>query len=80
VITERGPKTPKALKEGMTVVALPMVRSHGGIHLTGLSPLAPGAYAERVLAQASVTLPVPNGLSADVAALTEPILPGTSSG
>lgn len=73
VITERGPKTPKALKEGMTVVALPMVRSHGGIHLTGLSPLAPGAYAERVLAQASVTFPVPNGLSADVAALTEPM-------
>jgi len=73
VITERGPKTPKALKEGMTVVSFPMVRSHGGVHLTGLSPLAPGAYAERVLVEASLTFPVPNGLSADIAALTEPM-------
>ncbi len=73
VITERGPKTPKALKEGMTVVSFPMVRSHGGVHLTGLSPLAPGAYAERVLVEASMTFPVPNGLSADIAALTEPM-------
>lgn len=73
VVTERGPKTPKALKEGTTVVSFPLVRSHGGVHLTGLSPLAPGAYAERVLVEASLTFPVPNGLSADTAALTEPM-------
>lgn len=73
VITERGPKTPKGLKEGMTVVSFPLVRSHGGVHLTGLSPLAPGAYAERVLVEASLTFPVPNGLSAEIAALTEPM-------
>ena len=73
VITDRGPKTPKALKEGLTVVSFPLVRAHGRVHLTGLSPLAPGGYAERVLAEASVTFPVPNGLSADIAALTEPM-------
>ncbi|MGI9126153.1 MAG: zinc-binding dehydrogenase [Mycobacterium sp.] len=73
VITERGPKTPKNLKEGMTVVSFPLVRAHGRVHLTGLSPLAPGGYAERVLAEASLTFPVPNGLSADLAALTEPM-------
>ena len=73
VITERGPKTPKGLKEGMTVVSFPLVRTHGGAHLTGLSPLAPGGYAERVLVEASLTFPVPNGLSADIAALTEPM-------
>jgi threonine dehydrogenase-like Zn-dependent dehydrogenase len=73
VIAERGPKTPKGLKEGMTVVAFPLVRSNGGVHLTGLSPLAPGAYAERVLVEASLTFPVPNGLPADIAALTEPM-------
>jgi threonine dehydrogenase-like Zn-dependent dehydrogenase len=73
VITERGPKTPRKLREGMTVVSFPLVRSHGGVQLTGLSPLAPGGYAERVLVEASLTFPVPNGLSADIAALTEPM-------
>lgn len=73
VITDRGPKSPKALKEGMTVVSFPLVRAHGGVQLTGLSPLAPGGYAERVLVEASMTFAVPNGLSADIAALTEPM-------
>ncbi|MGV0993195.1 MAG: zinc-binding dehydrogenase [Mycobacterium sp.] len=73
VIAERGPKTPKALRAGMTVVSFPLVRAHGGVQLTGLSPLAPGGYAERVLVEASLTFPVPNGLSVDIAALTEPM-------
>lgn len=73
VITERGPKTPKGLREGMTVVSFPLVRSRGDVHLTGLSPMAPGGYAERVLVEASLTFPVPNGLPADTAALTEPM-------
>lgn len=73
VICERGPKTPKGLKAGMTVVSFPLVRSHGGVHLTGFSPKAPGAYAERVLVEAAMTFPVANGLSSDIAALTEPM-------
>jgi threonine dehydrogenase-like Zn-dependent dehydrogenase len=73
VITERGSKTPKKLKEGMTVVSFPLVRTHGAVQLTGLSPLAPGGYAERVLVEASLTFLVPNGLSAELAALTEPM-------
>jgi threonine dehydrogenase-like Zn-dependent dehydrogenase len=40
---------------------------------TGLSAGAPGAYAEQVLVQEAMMLPVPNGLPADVAALTEPM-------
>ena len=70
VIAERGPKVPKALKEGMTVVSFPLVRAHGGVQLTGLSPLAPGGYADQVLAEASITFPVPNGLAVDTAAMT----------
>jgi len=73
VIAGRGPKSPKSLKEGMTVVSFPLVRSHGAVQLTGLSPLAPGAYAEQVLVEASLTFPVPNGLSVDRAAMTEPM-------
>lgn len=73
VVTERGPKTPKSLKIGTRVVSFPMVRAHGGVQLTGLSPLAPGGYADRVLVEASLTFPVPNGLSMELAALTEPM-------
>jgi len=73
VIAERGRKTPKALKVGTRVVSFPLVRANGGVHLTGLSPLAPGGYAEQVLVQAAMTFAVPNGLSLDIASLTEPM-------
>ncbi len=73
VIAERGPRTPRGLREGMRVVSFPLVRAHGGIQLTGLSPLANGGYAERVLTEASLTFAVPNGLPLDIAALTEPM-------
>ena len=73
VIAERGPKAPRGLKTGMTVVSFPLVRVGGAVHLTGLSPRAPGGYAERVLVEAALTFPVPNGLPARTAALTEPM-------
>ncbi|HNA49999.1 MAG TPA: zinc-binding dehydrogenase [Mycobacterium sp.] len=73
VVAERGAKAAKAFKIGTRVVSFPMVRSHGGVQLTGLSPFAPGGYAEQVLVEASMTFPVPNGLSMDIAALTEPM-------
>src|SRR4029077_13642601 len=41
--------------------------------LTGLSVHAPGAYAEEVLAEESLMMAVPNGLSPAVAALTAPL-------
>ena len=37
---------------------------------------APGAYAEQMLVQESLMMPVPNGLDTDVAALTEPMSVG----
>jgi threonine dehydrogenase-like Zn-dependent dehydrogenase len=72
-VAERGRRVAKEFKVGTTVVSFPLVRASGGVHLTGLSPLAPGAYAEQVLAEASMSFVVPNGLSSDVAALTEPM-------
>lgn len=73
VVAERGAKTPRGLAAGTRVVSFPMVRSGGAVQLTGLSPLAPGGYAEQVLVEAAMTFAVPNGLSLDVAALTEPM-------
>jgi threonine dehydrogenase-like Zn-dependent dehydrogenase len=72
-VVDHGPRTNRRLKPGTTAVSLPMVRAGGRVHPTGLSEHAPGGYAERVLAQEALTLPVPNGLPARVAALTEPM-------
>ena len=58
---------------GDRVVALPIVRASGGVHPTGLSAFAPGAYAEQVVVESSLAMKVPNGLATDVAALTEPL-------
>ena len=73
VVAEVGGRAPKGLKVGTPVVSFPMVRGHGGVQMTGLSPLAPGGYAEQVLVEAAMTFAVPNGLPLDVAALTEPM-------
>lgn len=72
-IAERGRKVGKEFTTGKTVVSFPLLRSQGGVHLTGLSPVAPGAYAEQVLAESAMTFVVPNGLDAATAALTEPM-------
>ncbi|WP_225726024.1 MULTISPECIES: zinc-binding dehydrogenase [unclassified Nocardia] len=72
-IAEYGPGCRKRWPTGTPVVALPIVRQGREPHLVGLSAAAPGAYAEQVVAQESMTLPIPNGLSAEHAALTEPM-------
>jgi len=73
VVADRGPRTRGRFKAGTRVVAMPLLRVEGTVHTTGLSAAAPGAYAERSLIQESLTFAVPNGLSAEVAALTEPM-------
>ena len=73
VVADRGRKAGKEFKPGTTVVSFPLLRAHGGVHLTGLSPKAPGGYAEQVLAEAALTFVVPNGLDPSTAALTEPM-------
>ena len=72
-VAERGRKTGKEFAPGTTVVSFPLVRAQGGVHLTGLSPAAPGAYAEQVLVESAMTFAVPNGLDPATAALTEPM-------
>lgn len=72
-VLDYGPGSERKLKPGTRVVAQPVLRIGSEIHLAGLSPLATGGYAERMLLQESALVPVPNGLSADLAALTEPM-------
>ena len=72
-VADYGPRTRGAWSEGTPVVSLPMIRMGEKVQMTGLSAKAPGAYAERVLVQESLTMVVPNGLAPETAALTEPM-------
>ncbi|MGH2927567.1 MAG: zinc-binding dehydrogenase [Solirubrobacteraceae bacterium] len=75
-IAEHGRDCRRRLAAGTRVVALPLRRRGAEVHAIGLSAAAPGAYAERVVTEEALTLKVPNGLSADTAALTEPLAIG----
>lgn len=74
IVAERGRGS--RIAEGTPVVSFPLLRRGGEVHATGLSAAAPGAYAERVLVEDALSLPVPNGLDPEVAALTEPLAVG----
>jgi len=68
-----GPGCREAWPVGTRVVSLPVLEQEDGVHLTGLSVRAPGGYAERMLVSEALTLPVPDGVSDDHAATTEPL-------
>jgi threonine dehydrogenase-like Zn-dependent dehydrogenase len=72
-VVDYGPACREDVEAGAAVVALPLLRGGGGIHPIGLSARAPGGYAERVVVEEALMLPVPNGLGAELAALTEPM-------
>jgi threonine dehydrogenase-like Zn-dependent dehydrogenase len=75
-VAEHGPKCRKDSPTGTRVVAVPLLRGSKGVDTVGLSVHAPGAYAEQMLVEESLMMAVPNGLGADVAALTEPMAVG----
>lgn len=72
-VAEHGPGCRQRSPTGTQVVALPLLRGTEGVDTIGLSVHAPGAYADELLVQESLMMPVPNGLSPNVAALTEPM-------
>jgi threonine dehydrogenase-like Zn-dependent dehydrogenase len=72
-VAEHGPKCRRSAPAGTPVVALPLLRGRRGVDTVGLSVHAPGAYAEQMLVEESLMMAVPNGLDADLAALTEPM-------
>src|SRR6201998_1330106 len=62
-VVDYGPRTRKTPRVGTPVVALPLARRGKKVHGIGLSAAAPGAYAEQLLIEQSLTFPVPNGLA-----------------
>ena len=72
-VLDHGPRTRTSPKQGTHVVAVPLIRRGDEAHGIGLSASAPGSYAEQMLVEQALALPVPNGLPPDKAALTEPM-------
>lgn len=75
-VLEAGPDT-EAPSAGTAVTAFPvLLQPDGAVDPIVYSNRVNGGYGERLLLSASLLLPVPNGLSHDLAALTEPMAVG----
>jgi threonine dehydrogenase-like Zn-dependent dehydrogenase len=75
-VLDYGPGTPRRFAPGTRVCSFPVIL-RGGVPMTvGYSNELPGGYAERMVLMEPLLLPVPNGLSTERAALTEPMAVG----
>jgi threonine dehydrogenase-like Zn-dependent dehydrogenase len=72
-VREYGVGTRRQWKPGQLVVSLPVVRTDGTVHMVGFDEAAPGGMAEQAVVQEAFTFPVPDGVSEDLAAFTEPL-------
>jgi threonine dehydrogenase-like Zn-dependent dehydrogenase len=75
-IVEHGPDTAKTLPVGTRVCSVPIVVGPTGVEQVGYSNFYPGALAEHMVLQEMLCLPVPDSLSTERAALTEPLAVG----
>jgi threonine dehydrogenase-like Zn-dependent dehydrogenase len=75
-IVDYGPGTPKRFKVGTRVCSLPILVRPTGVATVGYSNDDPGGYAEYMRLMEPLLLPVPDSLSTEFAALTEPMAVG----
>ncbi|HUY27382.1 MAG TPA: zinc-binding dehydrogenase [Candidatus Binataceae bacterium] len=75
-VADFGPGTQKRLKAGTRACSLPVLIRPTGVSAVGYSNDNPGGYAEFMRLTEALLLEVPNGLSTERAALTEPMAVG----
>ncbi len=75
-VMESGPETAGRFKPGARVVSVPGLATPTGFETVGYSSRIPGGFAETILLSEMLMLEVPNGLTAEHAALTEPLAVG----
>ncbi len=75
-IIEHGPDTAGSLPVGTRVCSVPIIVGPTGVEQIGYSNHYPGALAEHMVLQEMLLLPVPDALSSQLAALTEPLAVG----
>lgn len=71
-----GPNTPRRFKAGTRVVALPVAAGPAGFETVGYSNRFPGGFGEAMVLNEALTFAVPEDLSDEQAALTEPFAVG----
>jgi threonine dehydrogenase-like Zn-dependent dehydrogenase len=72
-ILDYGPDCKRTLPKGQRVVALPFMAGPGGLVLLGYSNAYNGGFAEEMIVQEDVSFAVPDHVSTDIAALSEPL-------
>ena len=75
-VMESGPDTAGRFKPGARVVSMPGLITPTGFETVGYSSRIPGGFAENIILSEMLMLEVPNGLSPEHAALTEPLAVG----
>ncbi len=75
-VVEHGEGCQKTLKPGARACSIPVLIRGNGMRAVGYSNDVPGGYAEYMLLNEMLLLEVPNGLSTESAALTEPMAVG----
>lgn len=75
-VVEFGPETQRRIKPGTRVCAMPVLLKPSGVETVGYSNDNPGGYGEFMRLTERLLLEVPNGLSTERAALTEPMAVG----
>lgn len=75
-VVDHGPDTPKRLKPGTLVCSMPMTLRGNEVLGIGYSNETAGGYGQFMPLADRLLLEVPNGLSAEHAALTEPVAVG----
>jgi threonine dehydrogenase-like Zn-dependent dehydrogenase len=75
-IVDHGPNTKKTLKVGTRICSMPVLIRPTGVETVGYSNDNPGGYAEFMRLTEGLLLEVPNGLTTEHAALTEPMAVG----
>ena len=75
-VLEHGPNTDKTLAPGTRVCSVPMATSPKGASMLGSAAERPGGFAERMVLNESLLVPVPDGMSTELAVLTEPMAVG----
>jgi threonine dehydrogenase-like Zn-dependent dehydrogenase len=75
-ILDYGPGSVRPICIGARVVSIPVIAAATGMETVGYSNKYPGGYAERMLVTEDLLLSVPNELSNQQAAMTEPFAVG----
>jgi threonine dehydrogenase-like Zn-dependent dehydrogenase len=75
-ILDYGPNTAHRLRPGTRAVCAPIFLRGAEIHAIGYSNDIPGGFGERMVLVEPLLVPVPEGLSSEKAALTEPMAVG----